>query len=91
MSTEPDMMGVAKSRHLSPTQIRRCGPTPEDRWPVCRYAVKYRGGPLKGQPVLDKAGEAICFCLCKDGNQKHRQRHEDVAHDGTCFWCGEAL
>ena len=97
MSTDPDMMGVAKSRHLSKTQIRWCGATPEDRWPVCKYALRHR--PTRAQRAagepgdlkLNAAGEAQCWCKCIDRTAKHRWRHEDVEGKGTCFWCGKAL
>ena len=88
-----DHPSSSRGRHLSPTQIRRAGPSPEDRWPVCARAIRRR--PKKGQKVgsliLDHKGEAQCYCRCKDETGRHRWDHADLAHDGKCFFCGKKL
>ena len=93
MSTESNtaLMGCTRGRHLSPTQVRPAGEAPDDRWPVCSRALRYKRGSLRGQPILDKTGEAICFCLCRDATGRHRRDHDDELGLGWCLWCREKL
>ena len=86
-----DHPSSSRGRHLSPTQIRRAGPSPEDRWPVCVRAIRYASGKRKGQVVLTAKGEPSCFCECIDSTGRHRYDHEDLTGKGLCFWCGERL
>ena len=86
-------LSQTRGRHLCPTQIRPAGAAADDHWPVCRHAIRRR--PKRGQKVgdliLNAAGEAQCYCRCKDVNGRHRWDHADLAHDGKCFFCEKKL